>query len=192
MNQVSGPGVLVELVEAKITQFLVRKHLMANPTKPQSSTSSAPPGTGTLLTQEDRVQGISSLSGSTAIVVSDFFDNFPNASSNHCSNDSSNGRLRSLRTARRSSGARPRISSSMACRAAIRSTDGCVNRIWRRIDFSKNQVMAYCAHAMTQPTTLAELKKLDPEVLAATGRKRVLDETNRLSQNSTPVKRAHR
>src|SRR6516162_6089622 len=57
-----------------------------------------------------------------ALVVSDFFESFPKVSSNHCFSDSSNGLLRSLRTARRSSAERPRISSSMAYRAANRSS----------------------------------------------------------------------
>src|SRR6266481_5733530 len=57
-----------------------------------------------------------------ALVVSDFLDSLPKVSSNHCFSDSSNGRLRAFRTSRRSSAERPRISSSMAYRAAIRSS----------------------------------------------------------------------
>ena len=41
---------------------------------------------------------------------------------NHCFSDSGNGRLRAFRISRRSSAERPRISSSMAYRAAIRSS----------------------------------------------------------------------
>jgi hypothetical protein len=55
------------------------------------------------------------------MAVSDFRESFPKVSSNHCFSDSNNGLLRVLRTSRRSSGGRPRISFSMAYNPAMRS-----------------------------------------------------------------------
>ena len=54
------------------------------------------------------------------MAVSDFLESFPKVSSNHCFSDSSNGLLRVLRTSRRSSGGRPRISFSIAYNPAMR------------------------------------------------------------------------